>query len=440
MKRLFFAMLLPLCLSASAQYRDGILSGINDSEIVASMKEQVGFLSSAALEGRKAGSEGEKEAAAYMAEVLGSYGVDVLSGDEGELFGMKLENGDTLTSRNVIGFIPGYDAKLKDHYIVIGARLDNLGVSEVMVNGERQQKIFYGANGNASGLSMLLQLAKMLSTNRVLLKRSVIVAAFGSSLEMGAGAWYFLNRSFPGTDNIDAMINLDMLGSGNSGFYAFTASNMDLNALIGKMSASLQPVQPRLVSLEPVNSCHRIFYDKEIPSVFFTTGMYPEYNTDKDTAHTLDYEGMERELEYIYNFAVELACGDKPEFVRSDGTGKKYVSDKSVVPYYECDTKPVFLGSSDPSVFLSKWVYVYLKYPREAVESGIQGRVLVNFIIDEKGKVTDVKVVKGVSEALDNEAVRVISASPDWKPARVRGEKVRCEMSVYVEFKLEKRK
>ena len=89
---------------------------------------------------------------------------------------------------------------------------------------------------------------------------------------------------------------------------------------------------------------------------------------------------------------------------------------------------------------MAKWVYVYLKYPREAVSNGIQGRVMVDFIIDEKGKVRDVKVLKGADPLLDEEAVRVIEASPDWKPGKVGGKKVKCEMTVSVEFKLEKKK
>lgn len=440
MRRFTLSFLLLLPFAASAQFATSSLRDLDDSEVVSAMKEHVAYLSSAMLEGRKAGSEGEKEAAKYMSDILSSYGIDLLSDPEGDLFGLRQESGDTLRSRNVIGFIPGYDPALRDHYIVIGARLDNMGCSDIMVNGEKRQTIYYGANGNASGLAMLAQLARKLKTNSVLLRRSVIIAAFGSSLDMGAGAWYFLNRSFAGADKIDAMINLDMLGTGSSGFYAYTASNRDLDAIITRLSGTLQPVQPKLVSLEPVNSDHRIFYDRQIPAVFFTTGMYPEYNSDRDTASVLEYDDMERELEYIYNFTLDLVNGVRPEFREKDERRKKYVKDEDVVPYYECDVKPVFLGSSDPSVFMSKWVYVYLRYPREAVQAGVQGRVLVDFVIDTRGRVTDVKVIKGVSELLDAEAVRVISASPDWKPARVRGKKVKCEMSLYVDFKLERRK
>lgn len=440
MRRFILSFLLLLPFAASAQFATSSLRDLDDSEVVSAMKEHVAYLSSAMLEGRKAGSEGEREAAKYMSDILSSYGIDLLSDPEGDLFGLRQESGDTLRSRNVIGFIPGYDPALRDHYIVIGARLDNMGCSDIMVNGEKRQTIYYGANGNASGLAMLAQLARKLKTNSVLLRRSVIIAAFGSSLDMGAGAWYFLNRSFAGADKIDAMINLDMLGTGSSGFYAYTASNRDLDAIITRLSGTLQPVQPKLVSLEPVNSDHRIFYDRQIPAVFFTTGMYPEYNSDRDTASVLEYDDMERELEYIYNFTLDLVNGVRPEFREKDERRKKYVKDEDVVPYYECDVKPVFLGSSDPSVFMSKWVYVYLRYPREAVQAGVQGRVLVDFVIDTRGRVTDVKVIKGVSELLDAEAVRVISASPDWKPARVRGKKVKCEMSLYVDFKLERRK
>lgn len=441
MRRLLVITMLSFCLPflCAAQFRDSGYGDLYDSETVQSMKAQVGYLSSAALEGRKAGSEGEKDAAIYFAEELVKAGVDLISPDDGDLFGIKQENGDTLTSRNVLGFIPGYDRTLKDHYIVIAARLDNLGTYTLTVNGESRTRINYGANGNASGLSMLLQLSRKLSTNSILLRRSVIIAAFGSSLMDGAGAWYFLNRSFKDVDNIDAMINLDMLGTGSNGFYAYTSSNADMNQYVTALKGTLQPVQPQLVSKEPCMSDHRIFYDKEIPSIFFTTGMYPEYNTYKDTQDILEYEEMERELEYIYNYALSLANGPKPIFNPSEELKKSRPGEEKVFAYYECDRAPLFLGHSDPNYFLKEWVYRYIKYPQKAVENGIQGRVLVDFIIDEKGKVTDVKVLRGVDPLLDEEAVRVVSSSVDWKPGIVKGQKVKAEISLYVEFRLERK-
>ena len=424
-------------LPMGAQFKAGY-SELGDSEVVTSFKKHISTVSASIMEGRKAGSEGEKMTAGYITEVLKEYGLDILSGKEGDPFGIRLDNGDTLTSRNVCAFIHGGDKSLRDRYIVIGARMDNLGTGMMTVDGKPVEKIYYGANGNGSGIAMLLELARMLQTNRFLLRRSVLLVAFGASKETFAGSWYFVNRSFSDVSNIDAMINLDMLGTGTEGFYAFTSSNADMNAMVESVSSELQPVRPSIITQAPYPSDHVVFYDKQIPSILFTTGKYPAHDTERDTQSIIDYESMERELEYIYNYSVALVNGPRPifnpsEVVRRSGEGN------GVVPYYDCDVRPSFLGSQDPRVFLQKWVYTYMKYPQEAVKNGIQGRVLVDFIIDETGKVRDVKVLKGADPLLDEEAVRIVSASPQWKPGRVRGQKVKSEMSLYVEFRLEKK-
>ena len=210
-----------------------------------------------------------------------------------------------------------------------------------------------------------------------------------------------------------------------------------MNALLQKVNSTLVPIVPEITTSEPFASDHRAFYDKEIPSVYFTTGRYPEWSTSRDVPSIIDYENMERELEYVYNYAMELANGPKPLFRPTDAVRKE--SDSVVIPYYDCTTKPSFLNSYDPKVFLEQWVYRYLKYPLAAVDRGIQGSVLVGFVIDEKGKITDVHVLRGVDELLDDEAVRVISASPTWKPGTLNGKKVKASMSLYVEFRLERR-
>ena len=104
--------------------------------------------------------------------------------------------------------------------------------------------------------------------------------------------------------------------------------------------------------------------------------------------------------------------------------------------------------------FLDNWVYKYLKYPREAAASGIQGFerivdkngnesyravVQVSFIVEADGNVSTVQVERSVSEALDSEAVRVVSASPKWKPGTLAGKKVRTKIVIPVEYHLKKR-
>ena len=426
--------------SAYSQYKDAArYHELEDSENVASIKSHVRYLSSSFLEGRKAGSEGEKLAAEYVTEVLASYGVDVLTPSSGEIFGIRKENGDTVTSRNVIGFVHGYDKKLSDRYIVIGARLDNLGTMTMTVDGQPKEKVYYGANGNASGLAMMLELARMVQMNSIVFRRSVLFVAFGASKETYAGAWYFLNRSFSDVANIDAMINLDMLGTGYNGFYAYTSSNADVNALLNGLTAGLQPILPTITATEPYPSDHRAFYSSEIPSVMFTTGRYPQHDTDRDTQSIIDYDMMERELEYIYNFTEVLANTDAVFAFHPGNVPKRGSVNNDIVSFYDCDQRPVFLHSSDPKDFLQKWVYQYLKYPASAIRDGIQGKVMVDFVIEKDGSITDVRVVKGVSEELDEEAVRVVSASPKWKPGRLNGTKVRTSLTIPIEFKLERK-
>ena len=425
-------------LTVHGQYRQtDVYNGLYDSDVVQSMKKHVGELSAASMEGRKAGSEGERDAALYVREKLLEYGVDVLSLKEGDMFGIKTESGDTLTSRNVIGFVQGYDKNFKDKYIVVGARLDNMGSMTMTIDGTPVERVYYGANGNASGLAMMIELARMVQTNSILFRRSVLFVAFGASNMSYAGSWYFLDRSFSDASSIDAMINLDMVGTGYNGFYAYTSSNPDLNTLIKMQATELQPVMPELTTQEPYPSDHRVFYSKEIPSVMFTTGRYSQHNTDKDTQGIIDYDMMERELEYIFNFTKALANTDMTLSFKAAQASAPAGSD-DILSFYDCDVRPQFSNNSDPRYFLKEWVYHYLKYPKTAIRDGIQGTVMVNFIIEKDGSLSDVKVVKGVDEELDAEAIRVIKASPKWKAGKVAGNKVRASLTLPVEFRLEK--
>lgn len=422
--------------AASAQYRGGSYSELNDSETVRALKEHVGYISSAALEGRAAGSEGEKSAAEYLYMLLEEKGVEMLCGKEGDIFGIAAAEGDTIVSRNVIGVVQGYDPKLRDRYIVVGARIDNMAPNMMTIDGEPFEQIYYGANGNASGVAMLAELAGMVSTGSALFRRSVIFIGFGASKAAFAGSWYFLNRSFKDVDKIDAMINLDMLGTGDV-FYAYTSSNPDLNSMVSSMTSQMLPVYPELTTHEVYSSDHISFYASEIPSVLFTTGSYPEHDTPRDTQSILDYDMMERELEYIYNFTRTIANTDRmPEF--RPGAYDSRTDDKAY-SFNDCDTKPSFMGHYDPRSFIQKWIYQYLRYPQEAVRDGIQGRVYVEFTIEKNGDVSGVHVTKGIDELLDNEAVRVISASPRWKAGKIDGKPVRTYLTVPVDFVLEKK-
>lgn len=79
-----------------------------------------------------------------------------------------------------------------------------------------------------------------------------------------------------------------------------------------------------------------------------------------------------------------------------------------------------------------------MKYPKKAIKTGIDGTVFVQFIVSKDGSLSDIIVNKSVSKELDAEAVRVISAMPNWKPAREDGELVRSYFKHPITFKIEK--
>ena len=95
---------------------------------------------------------------------------------------------------------------------------------------------------------------------------------------------------------------------------------------------------------------------------------------------------------------------------------------------------PSFPGG--PSA-LMEWLSNNVKYPIVAQENGVQGRVVVSFVVERDGSITDVKVVRGVDPSLDKEASRVVRAMPRWIPGKQNGSAVRVKYNVPVAFRLQ---
>ena len=85
---------------------------------------------------------------------------------------------------------------------------------------------------------------------------------------------------------------------------------------------------------------------------------------------------------------------------------------------------------------LMKFLQKNIKYPSICQEQGIQGRVIVQFVVNTDGSIVDIKVLRGVDPYLDKEAIRVVSKMPKWKPGKQRGKAVRCSFNLPVRFKL----
>ena len=86
---------------------------------------------------------------------------------------------------------------------------------------------------------------------------------------------------------------------------------------------------------------------------------------------------------------------------------------------------------------LMSWLSQNIKYPVIAAENGVEGRVIVQFVVEKDGSVNGVKVVRGKDPSLDKEAVRVVSKMPKWNPGKQRGKPVRVKYTVPVTFRLQ---
>lgn len=108
--------------------------------------------------------------------------------------------------------------------------------------------------------------------------------------------------------------------------------------------------------------------------------------------------------------------------------------EEETLPFVIVEQKPKFNGG-DANEF-SKWVNSRLQYPQICIENGRQGRVTLSFTIKADGSLSDVKVLRGVDPALDQEAVRVVKSSPKWTPGKQRDRAVAVSYTFPVIFQL----
>lgn len=152
---------------------------------------------------------------------------------------------------------------------------------------------------------------------------------------------------------------------------------------------------------------------------------------EKVAISNVDQEGTkDRTKEAIRN---DIAVNVPPPPKEAPKEEVKQVVENKVFDVVE--QMPSFPGG--PSA-LMQWLGKNMNYPAVAAENGIEGRVVVAFVVERDGSVTDVRVARGVDPALDREAVSVVSRMPRWTPGRQNGQAVRVKYNVPVTFRLQK--
>ena len=125
---------------------------------------------------------------------------------------------------------------------------------------------------------------------------------------------------------------------------------------------------------------------------------------------------------------------------------------EGIVPNPEPDTTEVFSGEESELIFvyedmpefpggmdsLRSYLQENIHYPQEAIDSGIEGRVFVNFVVEEDGSITSAKVMRGLGYGCDEEAIRLVSNMPKWKPGTQREVPVRVSYNLPIKFEMKK--
>jgi TonB family protein len=154
---------------------------------------------------------------------------------------------------------------------------------------------------------------------------------------------------------------------------------------------------------------------------------------DKEALQKFDFSGAKfKESEDLGNNEIKLSVIISEDF---DLSSKKEFEDqkKANEAYKEVDDYPIYPGGKEE---LMKYVGLNVKYPKEAAESGVSGKVFVEFVIDKSGEVKYAHVIRGIGSGCDEEALRVVKSFPNWQPGIKNGEPVDVKMVLPVTFQL----
>ena len=130
-----------------------------------------------------------------------------------------------------------------------------------------------------------------------------------------------------------------------------------------------------------------------------------------------------------------IACAQNvPLIIDPDKVDQYLAERKDTITVYDCvEQMPFFPGGSQK---LKEFIEENLRYPKELEETCVQGRVIVRFIVERNGKLSNVKVVKSVDPVLDKEALRIVKLMPRWIPGRQNGITVRVKFYIPIIFRL----
>jgi len=229
---------------------------------------------------------------------------------------MSFVQRETREIKNVIGVLEG-KGPLANETVIIGAHYDHLGRGEAGSRAPNNKSIHYGADDNASGTSMVMELARRFVAMPDRQGRRLVFALFsGEESGLLGSAHYCRNPVFPLQDTV-AMINMDMVGRlrDNKLTIYGVGTAKSFEALIDELNKKHKfEVTKVRTGFGP--SDHSSFYARKIPVFHFFTGLHEQYHRPTDTPETINVEGMRRITDMVQELTERIAADPtRPEYV-----------------------------------------------------------------------------------------------------------------------------
>jgi protein TonB len=153
----------------------------------------------------------------------------------------------------------------------------------------------------------------------------------------------------------------------------------------------------------------------------------------KAPQQTTVIEIVEDDMEITDEIEIDVEADQETEIQKYEPPVEEEQEAEEAPIFTVVESMPNFPGGEAARIL---YLNENIKYPQMARESGIQGRVFVTFVVERDGRVTDVKVLRGIGGGCDEEAIRVIQNMPKWEPGKQRGKPVRVQFNMPILFKL----
>ncbi len=266
-----------------------------------------------ALEGRGVGTAGLAKAAQIVAKGFETAGLEP-AGTDGFFQPFEVQggpDGKPVTLENVVGVLPGRDPALADHVVVVGAHYDHLGYGWPDVREGQEGKIHNGADDNASGVAVLLELARRLVEEGPS-ARSVVFVAF-SGEEWGLqGSRYFVAHSprWPLGEAI-AMVNMDTVGRlGEGPLLVLGTGSATEWPHVARGVGFTTGIASKPIDEDPQGSDQVAFREIGVPAIQLFTGAHEDYHRPTDDVEKIDAEGLVKVATWAHETIRYLA--DRP--------------------------------------------------------------------------------------------------------------------------------